>query len=130
MINQWKVITSYVAYDHGGLPGKDGTRKVFSKVEILPPGTICNETYIVVGSYDDERHAKNLATYMTTKFFRFLVAQSMYSHHITKETYKFVPQLDLSKRWDDNMLYKLFKLNQEDTRVIDSSIRSMEPKNG
>jgi site-specific DNA-methyltransferase (adenine-specific) len=52
MIEEWKVITSYVGYDHAGNPGKDGMRRVLSKIDILPPGTICTETYLVIGSYN------------------------------------------------------------------------------
>jgi len=54
MIDKWKVITSYVGYDHAGNPGPDGKRRVFSKIDILPPGTICTETYLVVGVYDSK----------------------------------------------------------------------------
>ena len=77
MIGKWKVITSYVGYDHGGNPGKDGKRKVFSKVEILSPGTICNETYLVIGNYDTEVEAKNLQGYMKTKFLTFFFSISV-----------------------------------------------------
>jgi site-specific DNA-methyltransferase (adenine-specific) len=129
MIDKWKVITAYVAFDHGGLPGKDGTRKVFSKIETLPPGTICNETYLVIGSYSSEEEALNLCAYMRTRFFRFLVAQSMYSHHITRETYRFVPKLDLKETWTDAKLYKLFQLDSQEIQTIESTIRAMELKN-
>jgi Eco57I restriction-modification methylase len=74
-IDKWKVITSRAGYDHAGNPGKDGKRRVFSKIQILPPGTICNETYLVIGSYDSKEEAENLISYMQTKFFRFLVSQ-------------------------------------------------------
>ena len=57
MIDEWKVITSYVGYDHAGNAGKDGKRKIFSKIDILPPATICNETYLVIGSYKQESQA-------------------------------------------------------------------------
>ena len=57
--DKWKVITSYVGYDHAGNPGKDGRRRVFSKIGVLPPVTICTETYLVIGSYDTEEEAKN-----------------------------------------------------------------------
>ena len=83
MINKWKVISSYVGYDHAGNPGKDGKRKVFARIDILPPKTICNETYLVISSFDTETEAKNMVVYMKTLFFRFLVAQLMFSHHIT-----------------------------------------------
>jgi len=103
MIPLWKVITSYVAYDHAGNPGKDGRRRIFSKIDILPPKTICTETYLVVGAYKTKQEAVNLIAYMKTRFFRFLVSQFMYSHHITKDAYAYVPVLDMKiKSTDEN----------------------------
>ncbi len=126
MIDKWNVITSYAGYDHAGNPGKDGKRKVFNKIEILPPETICNETYLVIDSFDSEEEAKNMVTYMKTLFFRFLVAQLMFSHHITKTAYQFVPLQDFSHPWTDEMLYKKYKLTAEEIAFIESMIRPME----
>lgn len=126
MIDKWKVITSYVGYDHAGNPGKDGRRRVFSKIDILPPGTICTETYLVVGSYEGETQALNLVDYMKTRLFRFLVSQFMYSHHITKDSYSLVPIFDLTKRWTDEKLYKEYGLTDDEIAFIESKIRPME----
>ena len=126
MIDRWKVITSYVGYDHAGNPGKDGKRRVFSKIDILPPQTICNETYLVVGTFDSELEAKNLVTYMKTYLFRFLVSQFMYSHHITKDSYRLVPIQDFSEHWTDEKLYKKYNLTQQEIDFIESMIRPME----
>lgn len=124
IIDKWKVITSYVAYDHAGNPGKDGKRKVFSKIGVLPPGEICTETYLVVGAYESEIEATNLIEYMRTKFFRFLVAQFMYSHHLTKSAYDFVPILDMTITWSDERLAERYQLTLEERAFIDSKIRS------
>lgn len=129
MIDKWKVITSYVGYDHAGNPGKDGRRRVLSKIDILPPGTICTETYLVIGCYQNDNEAKNLVNYMKTLLFRFLVAQFMYSHHITKESYSFVPILDMNKSWTDKKLYKRYDVTDEEIDFIESKIRPMEPNN-
>lgn len=126
MIEKWKVVTSYVGYDHAGNPGKDGKRKVFSKIDILPPGTICTETYLVIGSFESEKEAMNLREYMKTKLFRFLVSQFMFSHHITKESYQFVPILDFNEQWTDEKLQILFGLNESEVNLIDSTIRNFE----
>lgn len=132
MIDKWKVITSYVGYDHAGNPGPDGMRRVFSKIDILPPGTICNETYLVVGAYDSKKQAENLVAYMNTRLFRFLVSQFMYSHHITKDAYAFVPILDMNTEWTDEKLYTRYGLTEEEIAFIESKIRPMpaEDKNG
>lgn len=126
LIDKWKVITSYVGYDHAGNPGKDGKRRVFSKIDILPPGTICTETYLVVGSFDSEQEAKKLVAYMKTLFFRFLVAQCMYSHHITKEAYRLVPIQDFSQSWTDEKLYAKYGITDEEIKFIESMVRPME----
>ena len=47
-IDKWKVIMSYLTYDHAGRADKDGKRRIFSSMEVLPPKVVCTETYIVV----------------------------------------------------------------------------------
>lgn len=126
MIDKWKVITSYVGFDHAGNPGKDGKRKVFSRIDVLPPGTICTETYLVAGAFKTRKEANNLIAYMKTRFFRFLVAQFMYSHHVTKSAYEFVPTLDMSVDWNDEKLAARYGLTQKEIDFIASKIRPYE----
>ncbi|WP_295409084.1 Eco57I restriction-modification methylase domain-containing protein [uncultured Thiocystis sp.] len=126
LIGKWKVITSYVGYDHAGSPGKDGRRRVLSKIDILPPETICTETYLIVGAYKTKQEAINLVTYMKTRFFRFLMAQFMYSHHLTKSTYGFVPMLDVNEEWTDEKLAKRYGLTADEISFIESKIKSFE----
>jgi len=126
LIDKYKVITSYVGYDHAGNPGPDGRRRVLSKIDILPPGTICTETYLVIGYFESEAEAKNLVSYMKTKMFRFLLSQFMYSHHITKDAYRFVPVMDSGTLWTDETLYQHFGLTTDEIAFIESKIRPME----
>ena len=126
MIDKWKVISSRSGHEHAGNPGKDGRRRVLSKIEILPPGTICTETYLVIGSYSEEMQARNLMAYMKTRFFRFLVSLFMYSHSITKDTYAFVPILDMNTHWSDEMLYERYGLSNQEITFIESKILPME----
>jgi site-specific DNA-methyltransferase (adenine-specific) len=123
LIDKWKVIISYVGYDHAGNPGKDGRRRVFSKIDILPPGAICTETYLVAGAYESKKKAINLVAYMKTRFFRFLVAQFMYSHHLTRSAYDFVPVLDMNLEWTDEALAKRYGLTNGEIDFICSKIR-------
>ena len=125
MIDKWKVITSRAGFDHAGNPGKDGKRRVLSKIDILPPGTICNETYIVIGCYETKKQAQNLVAYMQTKIFRFLVSLLMVSHDITKDTYSFVPILDMNIKWTDETLCKRYGITKAEFEFIESKIRPM-----
>lgn len=126
MIDRWKVISSRSGHEHAGNPGSDGMRRVLSVIDVLPPGTICTETYLVVGDYSDEVQAINLVSYMKTRFFRFLVSLFMYSHSITKDTYAFVPILDMNKKWTDEKLYKKYGLTDVEIAFIESKIKPME----
>lgn len=129
MIDKWKVILSRSGHEHAGNPGTDGARRVLAKTAILPPGTICTETYLVIGTYSTEQEARNLLVYMKTRFFRFLMSLFMYSHGITKDTFAFIPILDVNKRWSDDKLYKRYELTVEDIAFIESKIRPMEAEN-
>lgn len=125
MIDKWKVISSRSGHEHAGNPGTDGTRRVLAKTLVLPPGTICTETYLVIGSYSTQEQANNLLAYMKTRLFRFLMSLFMYSHGITKDTYGFIPILDMTKRWTDQSLYERYGLNGEEVAFIESRIRTM-----
>jgi site-specific DNA-methyltransferase (adenine-specific) len=129
MIDKWKVIASRSGHEHAGNPGSDGTRRVLSRTAILPPGTICTETYLVIGSYSTEAEANNLLAYMKTRFLRFLMSLFMYSHGITKDTFAFIPILDMTKKWTDGKLYKRYELTEEEIAFIESKIRPMGEEN-
>ncbi|MFC2033597.1 Eco57I restriction-modification methylase domain-containing protein [Chloroflexota bacterium] len=127
MIDEWKVISSRSGHEHAGNPSTaDGTRRVLAKIAVLPPGTICTETYLVIGSYPKEEQARNLVAYMKTRFFRFLLSLFMYSHSITKDTYAFIPILGMTKRWTDEELYKRYGLTEEEIAFIEAKIKPMD----
>jgi len=126
IINKWKVITSKVSYDHGGQPDNEGMRRVLSKIDILPPNTICTETYIVAGAFTRKKSAQNLVNYLKTKFVRFLVSQLSFSQDITKERFLFVPVQNYNEIWSDEKLYKKYSLNKEERYFIESMIKPME----
>ena len=60
-------------------------------IEVLPPMTVCTETYLIAGTFEDRKQAENLQTYLSTKFVRFLVAQIAVSQHITRACFCFCP---------------------------------------
>ena len=128
IIDKWKVITSKTSHDHAGQPDNEGKRRVLSKIEILPPKTICTETYLVAGSFSNEQEAKNLANYLRSKFVRFLVSQLSFSQDITKERFAFVPIQNFTEAWTDEKLYKKYGITEEEIVFIDSLIRPMELK--
>ena len=126
-IDKWKVIMSYLTYDHAGRADKDGKRKIFSTMEVLPPGAVCTETYIVIDVFDTESEARNLLNYLKTRFVRFLVAQLTTTQHLSKSNFSFVPVQDFTRPWTDEELYEKYGITDDEIDFIESMIKPMEP---
>ena len=124
MINRWKVLTSKASHDHAGQPDKDGKRRVLSKLEVLPPNTVCTGSYIILGCFDTEAEANNLISYAETRFFRFLVSLLSFSQDITRERFRYVPLINFSKKWNDEELCNYFGIDEKEYNFICSLIRA------
>jgi site-specific DNA-methyltransferase (adenine-specific) len=126
LIDKWKVLLSKASNDHGGQPDKEGKRRIFSRVEIMSPKTVCTESYLVVGNYENQYEAENMVNFLKTKFCRFLVSTTLLTQNITKGKFIFVPNLSMSEPWSDTKLYAKYGLTEEEITFIESMIRPME----
>ncbi len=125
MIDKWKTIVSYAGFEHAGQPDADGSRRVLSIVEVLPPKSVCSETYLVAGSFDNEEAANNLRDYLRSKFVRFLAGLRVVSQHVTRGTFAFVPVQDFSIHWTDEDLYKKYNLTDDEIEFIERLTKPM-----
>lgn len=116
-VDRWKVL---LVKAHG-TSGRDDVT-ILGKPVIAAPGSACTETYLVIGVCQSEREARNLATYMRTRFVRFLVSLRKISQNITRDSYKFVPLLPLDQIWTDALLYKRYGLTPEEIAFIESQV--------
>ena len=126
IIDKWNVMISYLSSEHAGQPDKTGTFRVLSTMELLPPGSICTETYLIAGSFNTKEEAENEYFYLRTRFVRFLIAQAAISQHITRGSFQFVPIQDFSHPWTDEILYEKYGLTDDEIAFIESMIRPME----
>ena len=116
-----KVLVPYAS------PGDDSYPHLILSTPIVSgPKTACTETYLVVGLTDDKDYANNIATYMKTSFFRFMVLLIKNTQHITQKTYEFVPLQDFKEVWTDEKLYKKYDISEKEIEFINSLIRPME----
>lgn len=121
LVNSYKV---YISYAYGA--GEDFPHQIINKPFVGMPGTACTETYLVIGPYNSEEEAKNVVSYLSTKFLRMLVLLLKNTQHATKNVYKFVPCQDFSKPWTDEELYKKYGLTNDEIAFIDAMIKPME----
>lgn len=125
LIGKYKVIITY-AMSGGNKPTSDGNYQVISSLQILQPNEVCTETYLIIDCVNSNDKAENLVSYISTKFFRFLLLQALTSIHITKDKFCFIPQQDFSKPWTDEELYQKYGLTEEEIAFIESMIKPME----
>jgi site-specific DNA-methyltransferase (adenine-specific) len=93
---------------------------------ISGPNEACSETYLVASIAKSKSEAKNIAAYMRTKFFRFLIALRKSTQDNKSALFAFVPDLDYSVVWTDPDLYKRYGFSREDIAFIDSIIRDVD----
>ena len=125
-IDNYKVVIGKVVPSNGevDINPEDGY-KVTTTPKILPPGVIHTETYLLLHGFKQKDEAENFAAFMSLKFPRFMMKQTLSSMNISSENFKFVPFLDYSRGWTDEELYKRYGLSSNEQAFIDSIIRPM-----
>lgn len=125
-IDMYKPMFSKLSCEHAGNPDKNGMYRVLSRMELLKPGQICTQSYLVACPTFSEQEAQNTYDYLRTKFVRFLVLQTLVGMNISISNFKFVPWLDFSQKWTDEELYKKYNLTEAEIDYIESMIKPME----
>ena len=117
---------------HKVLIGKAGSgsdsfpHSILSNPFYAEPGSVCNQTYLVIGPFNDKNECDNVISYIKTRFFRFMVLLRKNSQDAMRGVYQFVPLQDFSHPWTDEMLYKKYGLDKDEIAFIESMIRPME----
>lgn len=125
-IDCYKVLLSKLSCEHAGNPDRDGRYRVISRMELLKPGQICTQSYLVVSPTKNKQESENLFAYLRTKFARFLILQTLVGMNISISNFDFVPWLDFSKPWVDEDLYKKYNFTESEIAFIESMIKPME----
>ena len=101
-----------------------------SRPIIAAPGEACTETYLVAGRFESELEAQRYATYLRTRFVRFLVSLRKATQHATRDVYAFVPDVSLDRDWTDERLYDRYGLTEDEIAFIQSQVAERPPENG
>lgn len=96
-----------------------------SNTKILPPGTCCTESFIILYACDSKEEIMSFKSYLFTKIVRFLLLQCVVSQDITKDKFMFVPHLgEYSGVYTDELLCKKWNIDEEEWKFIDSKIEN------
>ena len=116
-IDKWKVLMTAVQGTSAAIETK------FLSIPIVAgPGTACTETYLVAGVFSSEAEARNYASYLRTRFVRFLVSLRKTTQHATRDVYGFVPDLSFDNAWTDGALFARYELTRDQIDFIESQV--------
>ncbi len=114
--------------------------EVSAKFNGLPfygePGTVCSETYLLVGPFDDRAQCENAIKYMNTNLYKYLIAQIKKTQNAARGVYKFVPMQDFTENADidwtqplsqiDAQLYDKYGITPDERDFIDAAVHPIE----
>lgn len=123
LIEKYKVIIPKAGEGTGKFPNR-----IIGKPILTDKNSCCTETYLVIGSFDSILKAKNLYTYLNTKFVRFLIGLIKSTQDTTKDKFLFVPDLTMDEKWTNKKLYIKYGLNKQEIDFIELMIKDHEVK--
>ena len=136
IVDKWKVIMSKASAEHAGQTDANGRKRIVSRLEVLPPYTICTESYLLLDIFDNEEEAQNLKKYIRTCFTRFLLASILITQNIVRDKFKFVPIQNYKNNSDidwsqsipdiDRQLYTKYNLSDDEIAFIEKTIKPMD----
>lgn len=110
--------------------------EVFSTPMIGTPMTICTDTFLQVGQFNNKLEADNLLKYVKTKFFRAMVGVKKTAVFNYKDCFTFVPLQDFTADSDidwsksipeiDQQLYRKYGLTDEEIDFIETHVKPMD----
>ncbi|NLP59523.1 restriction endonuclease, partial [Lutibacter sp. B1] len=131
---RWKVFMSK-SNGAAGLLTDNNEVSILGKPYIAKPMSACTDSLIPIGNFETEFEATALASYIKTKFLRFMVGILKTSQNILQNVYQFVPLQDFTPESDinwsssiediDKQLYEKYNLSKEEIEFIDKMIKPM-----
>lgn len=120
LIDKYKVFLPKASEGSGVFPNA-----ILGKPIVAEPPSCCTMTYLIVNSFNNRTEADNLAKYIKTRFFRFLVMLKKNTQDTTKEKFAFVPDLPMDQEWTDEKLYERYDITPNEQEFIESMVKEM-----
>lgn len=124
LIDTWKVLVPK-AYNGGD----EVPHQILGKPLIAPAPSVCTQSFLFF-YIRSAKEAKNLQSYYTTRFFRFLASLRKITQDATHSAYTWVPIQRWDQTWTDEALYAKYGITLEEQAYIESQVRMMSLDSG
>jgi site-specific DNA-methyltransferase (adenine-specific) len=116
-LDQWKVFVPV-----GSGSGSASADVILGNMVVAGPGTACTQTYLVIGPFESRQIAESVRSYLQTTVVRFLIAILKNTQHVRAFLLSFVPTVDWSKEWNDDMLIERWGITPTELTFIHSRV--------
>lgn len=124
LVDCWKLLLPAAG------PGNSGGHVipdiVLGRPLVAGPHEIASISWLVLGPLTSAQETKSAASYLSTRFARFLVSLRKPTQHAFKGAYRWVPQQTWDRTWTDEELYDKYGITAAEQEFIESMIRPME----
>lgn len=107
----------------------------FSEMIVVQPNTAFTQTYISIGTFDEEIEAINLLKYLKTKFCRALLFVLKVTQDNLPAVWRYIPKQNFTNKSDidwsksireiDRQLYHKYDLSKEEIDFIENNVKEM-----
>ena len=103
----YKVITKRASHD------------AFEELQLLNKNEVYSQTFYSF-KVNSKEEGKSLISYLKCRLPNLLLTLRKMTHLNNESTLKWIPLVPLDKIWNDNLVYKYFKLNDNEIKLIDT----------
>ena len=122
--NGEEILEKYKIFIGKASPGADTfPHLVISKPVIGKPGSACTETYLALYETKDVNKIYNVASYLQTKFAKFLILMMKPTQDVLKKSYSLLPIQNFSKSTTDDELFQKYGITDEEIVFINSLVK-------
>ncbi len=99
------------------------------------PKSICTETFLIIGPFENELEQSNCHKYIKTTFFKTLLFFGRGTMQVSQSVFRFIPLQDFTEKSDinwsvpipeiDQQLYVKYALTEEEVGFIEKMIKPM-----
>ena len=122
--NGEEILEKYKIFIGKASPGSDTfPHLVISKPIIGNPGSACTETYLALYKTKDIDEINNVASYLQTKFAKFMILLVKPTQDVLKKSYSLLPVQDFSKPTTDDELFKKYRITDKEIVFINTLVK-------
>ena len=116
----WKVC---IPKAYGGRKGQRRITMPARSFFLVNPGDAVSETYSIINMFEDKKKATNFLNFLKTDFSRYLLGLRKITQNVSRNTWSWIPMLDMETPWNDEKLFKFFKIKKNEIEHILKKIR-------